>query len=52
MRMRITALTDRGHEREHNEDCVGWNGWSMTAVGAIANGRTFHELLPTVSQHL
>jgi tellurium resistance protein TerZ len=27
-------------------------GWSMTAIGAIANGRTFHDLLPTVSGHL
>jgi tellurium resistance protein TerZ len=28
------------------------SGWSMTAIGAIANGRTFKDLLPTVSQHL
>ncbi|MCA0146912.1 TerD family protein [Blastococcus sp. LR1] len=28
------------------------SGWSMTAVGAIANGRTFQDLMPTVSQHL
>jgi tellurium resistance protein TerZ len=27
-------------------------GWSMTAIGAIANGRTFRDLLPTVTQHL
>jgi tellurium resistance protein TerZ len=27
-------------------------GWSMTAIGAIANGRTFKDLLPTVTQHL
>lgn len=27
-------------------------GWSMTAIGAIANGRTFHDLLPSVSGHL
>jgi tellurium resistance protein TerZ len=27
-------------------------GWSMTAIGAIANGRTFHDLLPAVSGHL
>ena len=27
-------------------------GWSMTAIGATANGRTFHDLLPTVSHHL
>jgi hypothetical protein len=24
----------------------------MTAIGATANGRTFHDLLPTVSGHL
>jgi tellurium resistance protein TerZ len=24
-------------------------GWTMTALGAIASGRTFHELLPAVS---
>ena len=27
-------------------------GWSMTAIGAIANGKTFHDLMPTVQQHL
>lgn len=27
-------------------------GWSMTAIGAIANGRTFHDLLPAVAGHL
>jgi tellurium resistance protein TerZ len=27
-------------------------GWSMTAIGAIANGRTFKDLLPAVTQHL
>jgi tellurium resistance protein TerZ len=27
-------------------------GWSMTAIGATANGRTFQHLLPTVAQHL
>lgn len=28
------------------------SGWSMTAIGATANGRTFHELLPAVLPHL
>jgi len=28
------------------------SGWSMTAIGAIANGRTFHDLLPAVTPHL
>jgi tellurium resistance protein TerZ len=28
------------------------SGWSMTAIGAIADGRTFKDLLPTVTQHL
>ncbi len=27
-------------------------GWSMTAIGAIADGRTFKDLLPAVTQHL
>ena len=27
-------------------------GWTMTAIGAIANGRTFQDLLPAVSAHL
>jgi len=27
-------------------------GWSMTAIGAIANGKTFHDLVPAVQQHL
>jgi tellurium resistance protein TerZ len=27
-------------------------GWSMTAIGAIANGRTLKDLLPAVQQHV
>ncbi len=27
-------------------------GWTMTAIGAIASGRTFQELAPTVTAHL
>jgi tellurium resistance protein TerZ len=27
-------------------------GWSMTAIGVPASGRTFRDLLPTISQHL
>lgn len=27
-------------------------GWSMTAIGAIANGRTFRDLLPAITPHL
>jgi tellurium resistance protein TerZ len=27
-------------------------GWAMTAIGAVANGRTFHDLLPAVAGHL
>jgi tellurium resistance protein TerZ len=27
-------------------------GWSMTAIGAVAQGRTFQDLLPVVSQSL
>jgi tellurium resistance protein TerZ len=28
------------------------SGWSMTAIGATANGRTFKDLLPAVTPHL
>ena len=28
------------------------SGWSMTAIGAIASGRTFHDLIPAVAGHL
>ncbi|HEY3466181.1 MAG TPA: TerD family protein [Amycolatopsis sp.] len=28
------------------------DGWAMTAIGAAATGRTFRDLLPTVSRHL
>ncbi len=28
------------------------NGWSMQAIGQIANGRTFHDLLPIVNTTL
>jgi tellurium resistance protein TerZ len=27
-------------------------GWTMTAIGAVASGRTFHDLLPTIADHL
>jgi tellurium resistance protein TerZ len=27
-------------------------GWTMTAIGATASGRTFHELLPTIANYL
>lgn len=27
-------------------------GWSMTAIGAIAHGRTFRDLLPAITPHL
>ena len=27
-------------------------GWTMTAIGATATGRTFHELLPAIAPHL
>jgi tellurium resistance protein TerZ len=28
------------------------DGWSMTAIGAPASGRTFKDLLPTIAAHL
>ena len=28
------------------------SGWSMTAIGAVADGRTFTDLLPAVTPHL
>lgn len=28
------------------------NGWSMTAIGAPANGRTFQDLMPSIVPHL
>ncbi|MDK1474179.1 TerD family protein [Streptomyces sp. 549] len=28
------------------------NAWSMTAIGAPANGRTFQDLMPTILPHL
>jgi tellurium resistance protein TerZ len=27
-------------------------GWTMTAIGAVASGRTFHDLLPAIADHL
>ena len=30
----------------------GASGWSMTAIGAIASGRTFQDLLPATAGHL
>lgn len=47
-------LSGSGH---HNSQVMAkvtrdGTGWAMTAIGAIANGRTFHELEPVVRQHL
>ena len=28
------------------------SGWSMTAIGAVANGQTFRDLVPAVTPHL
>jgi len=28
------------------------SGWTMTAIGAPASGRTFHDLLPTIAGYL
>ena len=30
----------------------GDGGWTMTAIGATASGRTFHDLLPTIANYL
>jgi len=27
-------------------------GWSMTAIGTAASGRTFHDLLPAIAGQL
>ncbi|MFE3193811.1 PP2C family protein-serine/threonine phosphatase [Nocardia sp. NPDC059240] len=29
MRLRINAVSHRGHARAHNEDALGWGGWSL-----------------------
>ncbi|MGW4242466.1 PP2C family protein-serine/threonine phosphatase [Nocardia sp. NPDC004722] len=29
MRIRIAAVTHRGHVRTHNEDALGWGGWAL-----------------------
>jgi PPM family protein phosphatase len=29
MRAQITAVTHRGLVRDHNEDCLGWDGWAL-----------------------
>jgi tellurium resistance protein TerZ len=31
---------------------AGNGGWTMTAIGAIANGQTFQDLLPVTTAHL
>lgn len=28
------------------------SGWAMTAIGAIANGRTFRDMIPAIAAHL
>jgi len=30
----------------------GGSGWTMTAIGAIATGRTFQDLMPAITPHL
>ncbi|MFC5750114.1 TerD family protein [Actinomadura rugatobispora] len=51
------ARYDLSGAGEHNAQIMAkvsrdGQGWSMTAIGATANGRTFQHLLPTVSAHL
>ena len=31
---------------------TGGTGWTMTAIGSITSGRTFHEMMPVITQSL
>ncbi|MDL4771341.1 MULTISPECIES: TerD family protein [Thermomonosporaceae] len=51
------ARFDLSGAGEHNAQIMAkvardGQGWSMTAIGATATGRTFQHLLPAVSEHL
>lgn len=52
-----TARYDLSGSGQHNAQVMAkitrdGQGWTMTAIGAVANGRTFRDLLPTVADHL
>jgi tellurium resistance protein TerZ len=47
-------LTGTGHHTAQIMSKVSraGGGWTMTAIGATASGRTFHELLPAIANYL
>jgi tellurium resistance protein TerZ len=47
-------LTGSGHHTAQIMSKVSRSGpgWTMTAIGATASGRTFHDLLPTIVNYL
>jgi tellurium resistance protein TerZ len=47
-------LTGSGHHTAQIMSKVSrdGSGWSMTAIGEVASGRTFHDLLPAIAGHL
>ena len=38
----------RVHRADHGEGAAPGSGWSMTAIGTPANGRTFQDLMPAI----
>jgi tellurium resistance protein TerZ len=47
VRLGPAQRADHGQGRPRRD-----GGWTMTAIGAIASGRTFQDLLPAVAGHL
>jgi tellurium resistance protein TerZ len=50
-------LTGSGHHTAQvmskvSRSAASDGGWTMTAIGATASGRTFHDLLPTIANYL
>lgn len=48
MRIRISAITHRGHARTGNEDCIGWSGWSVRGSQPSVVVSEFEITVPTV----
>lgn len=48
MRARVTAITHRGLVRDHNEDCIGWDGWALNGETTRPISVVLDIVTPTV----
>lgn len=48
MRVRIESVTHRGLVRDHNEDCLGWDGWALNGEITRSVSVTVDVVAPTI----